>query len=210
MSGTLSGMKTVPAEREIQIGQRLRAFREMKRIPRTAFAVSIQIGSERLASYEVGRVPLRYGVFKAIVREYAIHPVWLASGDGSPVLPEPADASRFIISDISDRLKFSYVYDQMLKLLFREQYTSVEWYLRRIYNSLADFQERVKTKPETMNKKLWTLLMQTFIAVRQNVQPSQAECRKARAEGKAAMKALTNTTPAAKARTRQRREQSAV
>jgi len=50
------------AERESAIGQRLRDFRETQMIPRTRLAVAVNIGNERLASYETGRAPLPYGI----------------------------------------------------------------------------------------------------------------------------------------------------
>jgi transcriptional regulator with XRE-family HTH domain len=82
-------VKTEPSNRELEIGKRLRAFREGKKITRTAFALSIGIGSERLASYESGRVPLRFEVFASINRLHFINPLWLAMGEGNPYRNAP-------------------------------------------------------------------------------------------------------------------------
>lgn len=101
------------SEREIQIGQRLREFRESKRISRTAFALSIGIGSERLASYESGRVPLRCEVFLAIHRLYFLNPVWLATGQELPAYEAAVDFGRQTI--ILQKWSFSEAYDRALR-----------------------------------------------------------------------------------------------
>ena len=97
-------------EREKLIGARLRAFRETLQIPRARFAVSIGFGSERLASIEAGRAPLRYEVFHAVSRRYHINPSWLITGDQSPQWHGPIDE----LKDISPRALFSEVYDTLL------------------------------------------------------------------------------------------------
>jgi transcriptional regulator with XRE-family HTH domain len=66
------------------IGNRLRAFRERLRIPRSRFAVAIGFGSERMASYESGRAPLPYAVFVAIAKNFQINPFWLAGSAEQP------------------------------------------------------------------------------------------------------------------------------
>ena len=119
VAAILPTMKPSP-DREIQIGQRLRAFREGKRISRTAFALSIGIGSERLASYEAGRVPLRFEVFKAINDQYFISPRWLATGEGSPALSQPFHTGDKALL-IPMRSVFSEAYDAHLAPVLRDR-----------------------------------------------------------------------------------------
>lgn len=82
-------------KREVEICKRLREFRELKRIARSKFAVSIGLAPERLASYESGRAPLRYAVVKQILKEYPINPIWLATGRESPCLLDIIDDVLF-------------------------------------------------------------------------------------------------------------------
>jgi transcriptional regulator with XRE-family HTH domain len=69
-------------QEEIEIGQRLRVFREMLKIPRTVFALEIGISSERMVSYEAGRVRLPYQAFLAIAQRFGLSQKWLATGLG--------------------------------------------------------------------------------------------------------------------------------
>lgn len=101
-------------EREKLIGASLRAFRETLQISRSKFAVRIGFGSERIASYESGRAPLPYDVFRAVAKCYHINPRWLATGIGSPRLPFPFDDAS-ILGLVKPRDLFSAVYDSHLK-----------------------------------------------------------------------------------------------
>lgn len=127
-----------PSEREIQIGQRLRAFRESKRISRTAFALSIGIGSERLASYEAGRVPLRFEVYKAINDQYFISPRWLATGEGSPALSQPFDNGDKALP-IPMRSVFSEAYDAHLAHVLRDR----SWQARMEFEQYREAWQRL-------------------------------------------------------------------
>ena len=136
-----------PSEREIQIGQRLRAFREAKRISRTAFALSIRIGSERLASYEAGRVPLRFEVFKAISQEYSINPIWLATGEGTPSLSTPfqlGEAEALVPSS----MPFSQAYDSHLDSMCRDQYRHGRVLIEQYLDSVGNLSAFLKQNPE--------------------------------------------------------------
>ncbi len=99
------------AEREKLIGARLRAFRETLQIPRSKFAVAVGFGSERIASYEAGRAPLPYEVFRAISKRYHVSPLWLATQVNSPKFPNVFDDSDFI-NLVRPRALFSEVYDK--------------------------------------------------------------------------------------------------
>lgn len=90
-------MSKVQSRTESEIvGARLRMFREgFCKMSRTAFALSIGIGSERLASYESGRAPLRFEVFQRINREHFINPQWLATGEGAVRFNGPMEGSDY-------------------------------------------------------------------------------------------------------------------
>jgi transcriptional regulator with XRE-family HTH domain len=103
------------SETEKNIGKRLREFRESLKIPRTAFALVLGISSERLASYEAGRVPLRWDVFSAISKHFFLNPFWLATGATekfNPRLETPFDESSF--DNIDPRSLFT---DTMLYII---------------------------------------------------------------------------------------------
>jgi len=101
-------------EREKTIGARLRAFRETLQIPRSRFAVAIGFGSERIASIEAGRAPLRYEVFKAVAQRYQISHFWLADGLASPKYPVPFDEAS-LAKVPPPRALFTEVYDKCLR-----------------------------------------------------------------------------------------------
>jgi transcriptional regulator with XRE-family HTH domain len=105
-------LKTEPSDLDKGIGSRLRQLREQLKISRTAFALEIGIGSERLASYETGRVPLRWEVFCAISRRFFLNPFWLATGKSVPRLEAPFDEKHF--ETIDPRGLFS---DAMLDMI---------------------------------------------------------------------------------------------
>jgi transcriptional regulator with XRE-family HTH domain len=98
---------------EMEIGKRLRLFRQMLKIPRTAFALDIGISGERLASYESGRARLRYETFRALNAKYYIVPTWLATGTGIARASIPFDDAVFEGS-IDPKRPFSEVYSSVL------------------------------------------------------------------------------------------------
>ncbi len=116
-------MKIELSERDKQVAQRLRFFREQHlKISRTSFALAIGIGSERLASYEAGRVPLRYEIFALITKRFNLRPFWLATGTSAILDDLPFDDSSFH-SEIDPKKRFIEVYDLVLsEPLAREKY----------------------------------------------------------------------------------------
>jgi len=82
-------------------------------IPRSRFAASIGYGTERIASVEAGRAPVRYEVFRAASKRYELSPQWLATGAGSPKSWGPFDDSAFA-QNILPRALFTAVYDRFI------------------------------------------------------------------------------------------------
>jgi transcriptional regulator with XRE-family HTH domain len=109
---SFSRMKPVDRQRHIEIGKRLRQFRESARIPRTSLAIWIGIGSNQLASYESGRAALPLGVFRAIAERFTINPYWLALGEGEPTLPYAFSDSRLVVA--SPKARFADFFDMLL------------------------------------------------------------------------------------------------
>lgn len=101
-----------PPNREIEIGRRLRAWREAKMIPRTKLAIALGIGNERLASYEAGRSALPYSVFRELAVRFELNPNWLATGDYRPDVAG-FDDSAFLTA-VAPRAKFSHAYDKFI------------------------------------------------------------------------------------------------
>lgn len=72
--------KNPVAEAEVEVGRRLRSFRERSHLMQTQFALLLGIGRERLASYEAGRVPLPFRIGEQVCRQWGVNPFWLAEG----------------------------------------------------------------------------------------------------------------------------------
>jgi DNA-binding XRE family transcriptional regulator len=70
-------------ERELHICRRLRQLREASRLTQTEFAAEIGIKRQRLASYEDGRVALRFDLALRVCHTFFISEKWLALGKGS-------------------------------------------------------------------------------------------------------------------------------
>ena len=100
-------------EREIEIGKRLRQFREILKIPRTVFALEIGISGERMASYEGGRVRVPYQVAKAIGERFGLNLRWLADASGPP--NAFIDIEPELKMMVPGRMPFSEAYPRFLK-----------------------------------------------------------------------------------------------
>lgn len=100
-------------KREQEIAARLLRFRKGLGVTRTAFALKIGIGVDRLAAYEKARNPLKYFVFKRLAEEYGLSPRWLATGKGGPLFPVRFDDSP-LADKITDASLFSTVYDELI------------------------------------------------------------------------------------------------
>lgn len=123
------------SDREKQIGKRLRKFREALQIPRSKFAVTIGIGTERLASYEAGRARLRFGVFKAVYEKYRILPLWLATERGGARLLEDRELSVF--PQIPDQMLFSEAFDKHLAANAEKEFNESA-------KAIAEFKELIR------------------------------------------------------------------
>ena len=138
-------------QRELEICHRLRAFREVLKISRAAFAVTIGIGTERLASYESGRAPLRYEVFRLIHQHFRLNPSWLVSGHTAPQVDTLIDDSAFL-SKVPRKALFSEIYDQHLKTILEDKGAAFQRALddlgKRIQSLTADMRTSAKRDPK--------------------------------------------------------------
>jgi hypothetical protein len=73
-----------------------------------------------LASYESGRVPLRFEVFKAINQHYFLDPMWLATGAGVASQDRPFPLGD-LASLIPPRATFTEVYDAHLDAMCKDR-----------------------------------------------------------------------------------------
>ena len=106
--------KTPLPEIEQQICRRLRLFRiEVAGMTAVEFARRLDIDSNRLASYEHARVPLRYEFAKRICDQFGMSIVWLAESKE----PQMADIpiAEELERKIPDRILFSTAFQQYLK-----------------------------------------------------------------------------------------------
>jgi transcriptional regulator with XRE-family HTH domain len=114
--------------RETAIGNRLREAREFLHYSQEDFADGVGIKRVRLASYETGRVPLRWDIALRICRRYQISEDWLATGGvklkGWPRAPYLFSAgsrgvvfkaSDAILETISPGIRFSAAWDSTLR-----------------------------------------------------------------------------------------------
>jgi len=142
-------------KRERSIGARLREFREELNISRSRFAVLIGYGSERIASYEFGRAPLPYEVFRAISKKFHISPWWLEGPDSTaPYFPGPFDDSKFIGS-IRPRALFSEVFDSHIAdpgASDSGAFASPEYH--ELLKHLMQFTELVEGLPENRRREV--------------------------------------------------------
>src|ERR1700728_3533717 len=100
------------SDREKQICDRLRRFREVLQIARSRMALTIGVTSERLYNYETGRAPIQYQTFSLVQKHFAINPVWLATGEGLPKAEGFSD-ERFR-EQVKPRELFSSVFDRLI------------------------------------------------------------------------------------------------
>ena len=105
-------MDAKSSEREKQICERLRPFRESLQIPRTRFALSIGVTEAALAGYELGRARLRYDTFAAVQKRFSINPVWLATGEENLLLYNWNDEK--FRAQVKPREIFSQAYERFI------------------------------------------------------------------------------------------------
>ncbi|HEY3914199.1 MAG TPA: helix-turn-helix transcriptional regulator [Verrucomicrobiae bacterium] len=74
-----SGLVT---QREVEVGTRVKRFRDQINWPQPAFAAELGISRDRLASIEYGRTPLRYSVGYKLCFIFDVNYRWLATGEG--------------------------------------------------------------------------------------------------------------------------------
>jgi DNA-binding transcriptional regulator YiaG len=148
------------SEREKLVCARLRAFRDFLDIPRSRFAVALGYGTERIASYEAGRAPIRYEVFRAASVRYHLSPQWLATGAASPKLWGPFDDSPFIES-VTPRSLFTAVYDRFIAGLLSQQQAQLAEALKlraapppRLRSQLLDYWASVEALAKEKQRKL--------------------------------------------------------
>lgn len=100
-------------ERERQICARLREFRLSTKMPQASFARELGVEVDRLASYEYGRVPLRYDLVKRVAEQFGLNQMWLAEGGDSmrPSHPVAGSVERLI----PPGCLFSVAYEKHLK-----------------------------------------------------------------------------------------------
>lgn len=100
-------------ESEKAICRRLREFRLRTKLSRVAFARELGIDSSLLATYEHGRVPIRFELAARLGVKCQVSHAWLAEDDGPmhPYLELPQDLHR----QIDGRMLFSEAYKRHVK-----------------------------------------------------------------------------------------------
>jgi transcriptional regulator with XRE-family HTH domain len=105
-----SGLMT---QRQREIGQRAKRFRDTINWPQSAFAAELGITRDRLASFEYGRTPLRYDIGYRLCYLFDVNHEWLSQGSGDmragvarSDLPAPEGQPRnALFSQVCDRVR---------------------------------------------------------------------------------------------------------
>lgn len=100
-------------DRDREIGKRLASARKELLIPRTAMAVKVGISTDRLVSYEFGRVKLPWNVGHLLCFTFQINPVWLATGKGDR-WDLDWDYDERLLTALGPRPVFSEVVDEII------------------------------------------------------------------------------------------------
>lgn len=103
-------------EQEKEICKRFREVRLLTKLSRVAFSKQIEIDSSTLASYEHGRVPLRFDLAFKISKQFGVSLKWLAEGKTPQFLSIPIPQTA--INEIPPKSLFSTAYDEVLRPLF--------------------------------------------------------------------------------------------
>jgi transcriptional regulator with XRE-family HTH domain len=106
------------AQREIDIGRRLRKARQALGCSRGYLALHIGVASSAIKRIELGRVPLRYSLGARIIGFLRISAHWLATGIGDMHFPYPAP--DLDLQGQPEAL-FSYVFDTVVHPQFSER-----------------------------------------------------------------------------------------
>lgn len=70
----------LPSE-ELQIGERVRLFRERRALSRAAFARELGVDSSLVTNIELGRSPVRYDFSERLYKRFVVNRRWLATGE---------------------------------------------------------------------------------------------------------------------------------
>jgi transcriptional regulator with XRE-family HTH domain len=98
--------------RELDICRRLREFRLRTKLSQVAFANEVGLDSARLASYEHGRAPVKYGLARLLSVAFKVNLEWLATGKGGLIDLRPVSDVAFVDANPEDR--FGQVFDEHL------------------------------------------------------------------------------------------------
>lgn len=123
-------------QEEIEIGKRLRVFREQLRMPRTVFALELGISGERLASYEAGRVRLPWRTFAIMAEKFPINIFWLGTGEGESKSLTPSGPLYDV--DTSSRETFSGVFHSAIKEVMSERGLALPVRVRALIEAMEE------------------------------------------------------------------------
>jgi transcriptional regulator with XRE-family HTH domain len=115
-------------EREVEICNRLREFRESLKWSMPDFARELGITRDRLASYEYGRAPLRFDIAARVCTRFHANPAFLANN----WLPQRMALSTSLINqpDVPPQMLFSEAYDRFLKRCVEPEHDQFESMLK--------------------------------------------------------------------------------
>jgi DNA-binding XRE family transcriptional regulator len=153
--------------RERAIGARLKEVREFLHQSQSAFAAEIGIKKVRLASYETGRVPIRWEIALEICHQFLVSEHWLATGGGramgipgkrlrfgnSTVRASMIHPSNPILKTLPSGLPFSAIWDMVLLKEYWQRAGNTARTFTPLGFSETDSPQRLKSQME------WTLAL---------------------------------------------------
>ena len=110
----------ISADREIEIGQRLREARKFLMISQTLFSMKAEISQPRLAKYELGGAPLPWAVGNLVCSVFGIDPIWLGTGTRT-MFGGGWTLDDRMVNALGSRPRFSTVIDEIMLPLEKER-----------------------------------------------------------------------------------------
>ena len=152
--------KTPIPKTELEIGRRIREARGRRGAKRTEWAIELRISSDRLVSYEYGRVPLPWVIGDRICRKNDINQYWLVTGEDQ--LDGYLELSGVLPAEIDPRMRFS----DVIQTAFSAQF-------RKVIKTFDNMADSIKQPADDLAKRLRIALHQVIREQHMHLTPQE-------------------------------------